>query len=50
MSATSGVYYKHITVVNDGSSIINKFETSVTNDVRVVVYNHHMFIVQATGH
>ncbi len=46
MSTTRGLYYKHITIV----SIINKFEASVTNDVRVVVYNHHMFIVQATGY
>jgi hypothetical protein len=36
-------------IVNDDSSIINKLETSLVNDARVVIYNHHMFIVQATG-
>jgi hypothetical protein len=37
-------------IVNDDSSIINKLETSLTDDARVVIYNHHMFIVQATIH
>jgi hypothetical protein len=42
---TSGLYYKHITIVNDGSSIVNKFEASLTDDIRVIIYDHHMFIV-----
>jgi len=33
--------------VND--DFINKFETSLTDDARVIIYDHHMFIVQATG-
>ncbi len=45
----SGLYYKHITIVNDDTSIINKFEASLTHDTRVVIYDHRMFIVQATG-
>jgi hypothetical protein len=45
----SCLYYKHITIVNDDSSIVNKFEASLTDDTRVVIYDHHMFIVQATG-
>jgi GH43 family beta-xylosidase len=28
--------------------VVNKLETSPTDDARVVIYNHHMFIVQAT--
>jgi hypothetical protein len=43
------LYYKHNTIINDDSSIINKLETSLIGDVRVVIYDHHMFIVQATG-
>jgi len=43
-----GLFYKHITTINDDSSIINKFETSLTNNARVVIYNCHMFIIQAT--
>ncbi len=35
--------------VNDNSSIINKFETSLTDDARVVIYDRHMFIIQPTG-
>jgi hypothetical protein len=46
---TSGLYYKHITIINNDSSIINKFETSLTDDARVIIYNRHMFIEQATG-
>ncbi len=45
----SGLYYKPVTIVNDDSSIINKLETSRTNDVRVIIYDRGMFIVQATG-
>jgi hypothetical protein len=41
-------YYKHITIVNDNSGIVNKFETSLTDDARVIIYNRNMFIVQAT--
>jgi hypothetical protein len=46
---TSGLYYKPITIINDDSSIINELETSVIDDARVVIYNRHVFIVQATG-
>ncbi len=44
-----GLYYRHIMVVNDESSIVNKFETSLSDDARVIIYNRHMFTVQATG-
>jgi hypothetical protein len=36
-------------IINDDSSIVNKLETSVTDDARVIIYDHHMFIVHATG-
>jgi hypothetical protein len=36
-------------IVNYDSSIINKFGASLTDEVRVIIYDHHMFIVQATG-
>jgi hypothetical protein len=45
----SGLYYKHIMIVNDDTSVINKFEASLIDDARVVIYNCYMFIVQATG-
>jgi hypothetical protein len=35
-------------IVNDNSRVVNKLEASRTDDVRVVIYDHHMFIVQAT--
>jgi hypothetical protein len=37
-----------MTIVNDDSSIINKLETSLIDNARVVIYDCHMFIVQAT--
>ncbi len=36
-------------IVNDDSRVINKLETSLTDAARVVIYDHQMFIVQATG-
>ncbi len=38
-----------MTIVNDDSRVITKLETSLTDDARVIIYNRHMFIVQATG-
>jgi hypothetical protein len=35
-------------IINDDSRVINKLETSLTDDARVVIYDHHMFMVQAT--
>jgi len=46
---TCGLYYKLMTIVNDDSKVINKLEASLTDDARVVIYDHHMFIVQASG-
>jgi len=34
------MYYKPITVVNDNSSVVNKHETSLTDDARVIIYDH----------
>ncbi len=45
----SGLYYKLMTIVNDDSWVVNKLEASLTGDARVVIYDHHRFIVQATG-
>jgi hypothetical protein len=38
-----------MTIVNDNSRVINKLETSLNDDARVVIYDCHMFIVQATS-
>ncbi len=46
---TSGLYYKHIMIINNDSHIINKFEASLTDNARVVIYDRHVFIVQVTG-
>ncbi len=43
------LYCKLMTIVNDDSRVMNKLEASLTDDARVVIYDHHMFLVQATG-
>jgi hypothetical protein len=45
-----GLYYKHITIVIDDSSIINKWRVSLTDDIRVIIYGYNMLIMQITGH
>ncbi len=45
----SGLNYKSITIVNDNSRVIHNIATSLTDDTRVVIYDCHMFIAQATG-
>jgi hypothetical protein len=37
-----------VTIVNDDSKVVNKLEASLTDDARVIIYDRHMFIVQAT--
>ncbi len=43
------LYYKHVTIVKYASSGVNKLKASLNDDAKVIIYNHHMFIVQATG-
>ncbi len=38
-----------MTIVNYASSGVNKVKASLNDDARVVNYDCHMFIVQATG-
>ncbi len=46
---TIGLYYKHIMIINDDSSVVNKWRVSRSDDTRVVIYNRNMFIIQATA-
>jgi hypothetical protein len=43
------MYYKHITIKNDDSSIVNMWLESFTDGTKVVIYDCNMFIIQATG-
>ncbi len=38
-----------MTIVNDDSGVVNKLEASLTDDARVIIYDCHMFMVQAIG-
>jgi hypothetical protein len=44
-----GLHYKHVTIVNDDSSIVTKWSSKLIDAARGVIYNRHMFILQATG-
>ncbi len=37
-----------MTIVTDDSRVVTKLETLLTDDARVIIYDRHMFIVQAT--
>ncbi len=37
-----------MTIVNVDSGVINKLETLLSKDARVVIYDRHMFIVHGT--
>jgi hypothetical protein len=49
VSANCGLYYKHVTIVNDNSSIINKRSFKLIDDARVIIYDRNRFIIRATG-
>jgi hypothetical protein len=38
-----------VTIINDDYRVVNKLETSLTDDARVVINDHQRFIVQASG-
>ncbi len=47
-NVNSGLYYKHTAIVNYTSNVVNKLEALLTDDDRVVIYDCHVFMVQAT--
>ncbi len=47
--ATCGLYYKHMTIVNDDSSVIIVQSFQLIVDARGIISGHSMFIIQATG-
>ena len=44
---TSGLYYKHVTIVNCASSFVNKLKASLNYDARVIIYDCHMLMVHS---
>ncbi len=45
----NGLYYKRFMIVNDNSRIINKLGALIIDAAKIIIYDCHMFIVQATG-
>jgi len=50
MQVHSGLYYKHVTSVNDDSSVVSKWSFKLIDDPRVIIYDCHRFIIQATSY
>ncbi len=49
MKSSSGLCYKHVTILNDDSNVIIKWSLKLIDDAtRVVIYDRNMFIIQAT--
>ncbi len=48
MNESSGLYYKHVMIVNDDASVISKWSFKLIDDPRAVIYDCHRFIIQAT--
>ncbi len=44
-----GLYYKHVTIVNDTSSGVIKWSFKLIDIAIGVIYDRHVFIIQATG-
>ncbi len=42
------MYYKHMTIVNDDSSVVSKWSFKLIDGARGVIHKRHMFIIQAT--
>ncbi len=49
IAITFALYYKHIMIVNVDSSVVSEWHSSCIDDVRVIILDHNMFIIQATG-
>ncbi len=45
----SGLYYKHMTIVNDDSSVVSGQSFKLIDDAGGVIYDRHSFIIRATG-
>ncbi len=46
---TQGPVPKHMTIVNDDSSVVSVQSFQLIDNARGIIYNRHMFIIQATG-
>ncbi len=44
----SGLYYQHMMIINYDSSVVIKWSFKLFDATRGVIYDRHMFIVQAT--
>ncbi len=45
-----GLYYKHLKIVNDNSSIVGKWNFKLIDDARAIIYDCNILIIQATDH
>jgi hypothetical protein len=48
LNQTCGLYYKHVTIVNDNSNVVSKWSFKLIDDPRAVIYDRNRFVIQAT--
>jgi hypothetical protein len=46
---TCGLYYKHVMILNDDSSIVSKGSFKLIDNPKAVIYDDYRFIIQAAG-
>ncbi len=44
-----GLYYEHVMIINDNSSVINKWSFKLIDNARVIIYDHNRFLIEAAG-
>ncbi len=45
-----GLYFKHMTIVNDDSSVVSEQSLWLIDNLRVIIYDRRKFIIQATDY
>ncbi len=46
-NAVCDLYYKHLMIIYDDSSVVSKRSSKLIDDAGVVIYDSNMFIIQA---
>jgi len=49
LPVTGRLYYKHIMIVNDDSSIVSRWSFKLIDAARVIIYDRTKFIIKATS-
>jgi hypothetical protein len=48
LNVSCGLYYEHMTIINDDSSVVIKWSSKLIDAAWGIIYDRHMLIIQAT--